>query len=240
MENLQLPPDLEVEINGLWDQGSDLAYYEKFQELKNLMTIAWDKFPEEPKINYDLSFWISCLMCEALINLREFDLAQNWVEIFKTADLNRMESGDRDFMEGRLAFSMESWTKAKECFTISNQKSKGRCWKKKGTEEYFEFFKNGTKGNIRPTNFDDMLNLSLKEINKKNYSYSLDLLYDCLNIELDNSIVHFNKGLCHFELNELDHAADSFTRAYMLEGEDVFKEQGSKYFDFLKTRIEIK
>ncbi|MBL4594037.1 MAG: hypothetical protein JKX68_09505 [Flavobacteriales bacterium] len=46
--------------------------------------------------------------------------------------------------------------------------------------------------------------------------------------------------ILHFELNELDHAADSFTRAYMLEDENVFKGQDSKYFDFLKTRIEIK
>ncbi|MFN8712900.1 MAG: hypothetical protein ACK5Z2_08605 [Bacteroidota bacterium] len=55
-----------------------------------------------------------------------------------------------------------------------------------------------------------------------------------------NPLVHLNKGVCHFELDEPDQAADSFTRAYMLEGEAVFGKIDIKYFEFLKTRIEIK
>jgi hypothetical protein len=73
----------------------------------------------------------------------------------------------------------------------------------------------------------------------QNVHYS-SLYYDCLNHDLMNPLVHLNKGVCHFELDEPDQAADSFTRAYMLEGEAVFGKIDIKYFEFLKTRIEIK
>jgi hypothetical protein len=52
-------------------------------------------------------------------------------------------------------------------------------------------------------------------------------------------MVHLNKGICHFELNQLDQAADALTRAYMLEGEKIFADQNLKYLDFLKTKIEL-
>ena len=82
-------------------------------------------------------------------------------------------------------------------------------------------------------------NTAKKEIKNQNYSAALDLLYDALNLNQMKVDVHFNKGLCHFELDEFDQAADSFTRAYMLDGETIFNKQDAKYFDFLKTRIKL-
>jgi hypothetical protein len=42
-----------------------------------------------------------------------------------------------------------------------------------------------------------------------------------------------------FENGDLDRAADSFTRAYALDGKDVFEGEDDKYLSFLSTRIEM-
>lgn len=56
---------------------------------------------------------------------------------------------------------------------------------------------------------------------------------------LGNPFIHLRLGQCHFELGEMDRAADELTRAYMGAGEDLFQSADPKYFDFLKQRIEI-
>jgi hypothetical protein len=53
-----------------------------------------------------------------------------------------------------------------------------------------------------------------------------------------NPFLHLRLGQCHFELGELDRAADELMRAYMGAGEDIFEEQDKKYLAFLRTRAE--
>ncbi|MEH0154370.1 hypothetical protein V6R21_09515 [Limibacter armeniacum] len=56
---------------------------------------------------------------------------------------------------------------------------------------------------------------------------------------IGNPFLHLRLGQCHFEIQNLDRAADELARAYALEGEEVFTEDDSKYFEFLKTRLTI-
>ena len=56
---------------------------------------------------------------------------------------------------------------------------------------------------------------------------------------IGNAFIHLRLGQCLFETGNLDKAADELTRAYALEGEDIFKSENPKYFNFLKTRIII-
>jgi len=55
---------------------------------------------------------------------------------------------------------------------------------------------------------------------------------------LGNPLVHLRLGQSHFELSNLDKAADEFTRAYMGAGEEIFEDEDPKYLAFLKTRID--
>ena len=56
---------------------------------------------------------------------------------------------------------------------------------------------------------------------------------------IGNPFIHLRLGQCQFETGNLDRAADELTRAYALEGEEMFSEDDPKYFEFLKTRIQI-
>jgi tetratricopeptide (TPR) repeat protein len=52
-----------------------------------------------------------------------------------------------------------------------------------------------------------------------------------------NPFIHLRLGQCHFELGNLDRAANGLTRAFGLEGIEIFDDEDPKYFEFLKTRI---
>jgi len=56
---------------------------------------------------------------------------------------------------------------------------------------------------------------------------------------LENPFLHLRLGQSHFELGEEDAAAQELTRAYGLEGAELFEEDDVKYLDFLKTKIEM-
>lgn len=236
MEKFSLESDLNQEIEKMWFDAGKMVYNLKYAEARELMLGAWEKLPD-PKENYSHSYWVSRHLTEALIGLREFDLAEKWITIHKSTALFRIDSGERDFLEGEFHYAQGTIEKAKECFEIANQKSDGRLFKNEKAQIFKELL---SKDNIRPTELNELIQVSSKEIQNKNYPYALSLMYDAFNLDQANSIVHFNKGVCYFELSEFDHAADSFTRAYMLEGENIFKGKDSKYFDFLKTKIEIK
>jgi hypothetical protein len=53
---------------------------------------------------------------------------------------------------------------------------------------------------------------------------------------IGNPFFHLRLGQCHFELGNMDRAADELARAYMGAGDDIF-EDGEKYLAFLKTRL---
>lgn len=56
---------------------------------------------------------------------------------------------------------------------------------------------------------------------------------------LGNPFIHLRLGQSFFELNDFEKASDEMVRAYMGAGKEIFDEDDSKYFDFLKTVIQI-
>jgi tetratricopeptide (TPR) repeat protein len=56
---------------------------------------------------------------------------------------------------------------------------------------------------------------------------------------IGNPFLHLRLGQCQFEVGNLEKAADELARAYALESEEIFSEDDNKYFEFLKTRINI-
>ncbi|WP_159022091.1 hypothetical protein [Formosa sp. L2A11] len=55
---------------------------------------------------------------------------------------------------------------------------------------------------------------------------------------IDNPFIHMRLGQCQFEVGNLDRAADELTRAFAIEGDEIFSEDDPKYLEFLKTRID--
>jgi tetratricopeptide (TPR) repeat protein len=56
---------------------------------------------------------------------------------------------------------------------------------------------------------------------------------------VENPLLHLRRGQAYFENGDPDRAADSLTRAYALDGRDVFDGEDDKYLSFLATKIEL-
>ena len=241
MDKLRLDEKLDKEIEGLFLEGGRLVYEYNIRDkgdlLKaiDLMQKSWDMLPS-PKEGYSPSFHITENLTKAFIGLQQFDEAKKWLEIHKTTGLKRIDSGEKDLLEGEFFYAQGELENAKSCFQIANKKSGGRLFQRKDRKHFKELL---SKEDIRPTSLAALLKAAKKEINNQNYGDALDLLYDAFNLNQMKVEVNFNKGLCHFELGEFDHAADSFARAYMLDGDTIFNKHDVKYFEFLKTKIEI-
>ncbi len=53
-----------------------------------------------------------------------------------------------------------------------------------------------------------------------------------------NPFIHLRLGQCQFELDNEERAVEELTRALMIKGESIFRDENPKYFDFLKTKID--
>jgi tetratricopeptide (TPR) repeat protein len=56
---------------------------------------------------------------------------------------------------------------------------------------------------------------------------------------IGNPFLHLRLGQCQFEVGNLERATDELTRAYAVEGEEIFADEDPKYFEFLRTKITV-
>jgi tetratricopeptide (TPR) repeat protein len=105
----------------------------------NLLIEAWARLPE-PKGVYDESFHIVLYLSETYLFINQPVKAREWSDKIFDCDLERVDSGQRDFLAGKVAYELGDLEKAKQSFTIANQKSKGRCFSGQDMK-YIKFFK---------------------------------------------------------------------------------------------------
>ncbi|MFY0253590.1 tetratricopeptide repeat protein [Chitinophaga sp. 30R24] len=76
---------------------------------------------------------------------------------------------------------------------------------------------------------------------KEDYTMAADHFFNALNGPDAQSIgfVHLRLGESLYELQQSDKALEHLLRAYMLEGTEIFEEEDSRYFDFLKERVQL-
>ena len=56
---------------------------------------------------------------------------------------------------------------------------------------------------------------------------------------INNPFILLRLGQCAFELGIKDLATENLLRAYMIEGKEIFEEDDKKYFDFLKSNVDL-
>lgn len=64
-----------------------------------------------------------------------------WSEQIFLTGFARIDSGDKEFIAGKVAFELNDLETAKEFFSIANKKSEGRCFGNPQNTKYLKFFK---------------------------------------------------------------------------------------------------
>lgn len=106
-----------------------------------LLEEAWNLIPEPKGIYCEESYHLvkdivtTCLMKNDLIKAKE------WVNKIFLTGFDRIDTGDKEFISGKVAYELGEFETAKEFFRISNRKSEGRCFGSPKNAKYLKFFK---------------------------------------------------------------------------------------------------
>ena len=136
MEKLSLY--VKEQIESIIDESNKEFDRKKYIQSIKLLDKAWELLPE-PKGGYSESYHIALYASETYLLIKDTSKAKEWADIIKKCGLNRIDSGEREFLSGKVAFESGDLDKAKQFFEIANRKSEGRCFSSEDGK-YLKFF----------------------------------------------------------------------------------------------------
>ena len=132
-------PELEQRIISLFDKSNQEYDLGNYEDSIKYLEEAWDALPE-PKGIYSDSYHFAFYLSETYLQINNFNKANKWAEEIFTCGLDRIDSGEREFLSGKVAYEMGDISAARQYFKIANEKSEGRCFIDED-KKYIEFFK---------------------------------------------------------------------------------------------------
>lgn len=130
---------LKEQVESVMNESNQEFDKKNYLDSIRLLEKAWDLLPE-PKGEYSESYHIALYASETYLVINDIIKAQVWADIIFQCGLNRIDSGEREFLSGKVAFESEDFEKAKELFATANKKSEGRCFNSEDAK-YLKFFK---------------------------------------------------------------------------------------------------
>lgn len=137
MERLNSP--LKEQVESIMNESNQEFDKRNYHDSIRLLENAWGLLPE-PKGEYSESYHIALYASETYLLIKDNTKAKEWADIIYKCGLNRVDSGEREFLSAKVAFESGDLEKAKGLFAIANNKSEGRCF---GSDDakYLKFFK---------------------------------------------------------------------------------------------------
>lgn len=109
-------------------------------DYKNAFTLldeAWNLLPE-PKEQCDESFLIVRWFIKTAIQASSVEMMEKWAPKILIADLERLDSGEREAWYGKVAYELGDYNSAEKYLKIARKKSKGRCFDA-NDQKYIDF-----------------------------------------------------------------------------------------------------
>lgn len=106
--------------------------------LLKVLEEEWQKL-ENPKEEQEASYHIASFIIDFSIQEEHFEKAEKWGKIIQTCDLERHDSGHREFLYAKTKYHLKKYDEAKELMNIAFKKSRGRCFENQN-KEYKDFF----------------------------------------------------------------------------------------------------
>ncbi|MEO3943976.1 hypothetical protein [Gorillibacterium sp. CAU 1737] len=106
-----------------------------------LLEEAWDFIPDPKGIYSEESYHLVKDIIHISLKSNDFSKANEWAGKLFLTGYDRIDSGDKEFLSGRVAFELGDFETAKEFFRIGNDKSEGRCFGSAKNAKYLKFFK---------------------------------------------------------------------------------------------------
>lgn len=111
----------------------------KHNDSIKLLEEAWNLLPD-PKGIYSESYHLVKDIIDTCFVINDFNKAKDWSDKIFLTGFMRIDTGEKEFISGKVAFELGDLETANEFFSIAHKKSEGRCFEDEDVK-YLKFFK---------------------------------------------------------------------------------------------------
>ncbi|WP_342559049.1 hypothetical protein [Metasolibacillus sp. FSL K6-0083] len=139
MAILQSP--IKEEFENLLEKSNEQFNNGNYNDSIVLLEEAWDIIPDPKGIYCEESYHLVKDIISTCFIVNNFKKAKEWADKIFLTGFDRIDSGDKEFIAGKVAFELGDLETAKEFFNIANKKSEGRCFGNPKNTKYLKFLK---------------------------------------------------------------------------------------------------
>ncbi|MED4402853.1 hypothetical protein [Metabacillus fastidiosus] len=136
-----LKSPVKEEFESLLDKSNEQFNNGNHHDSILLLEEAWDLIPEPKGIYSEESYHLVKDIIATYFIINDFKKAKEWTDKIFLTGFARIDSGEKEFISGKVAFELGELEIAKEFFNIANNKSEGRCFGSPKSTKYLKFFK---------------------------------------------------------------------------------------------------
>ncbi|NRQ68638.1 hypothetical protein HQK17_10605 [Bacillus cereus] len=139
MAILQSP--IKEEFESLLEKSNEQFNNGNYNDSIVLLEEAWDIIPNPKGIYCEESYHLVKDIISTCFMVNDLKKAKEWADKIFLTGFARIDSGDKEFIAGKVAFELDDLETAKEFFSIANTKLEGRCFGNPKNTKYLKFLK---------------------------------------------------------------------------------------------------
>ncbi|PEJ02232.1 hypothetical protein [Bacillus wiedmannii] len=139
MAILQSP--IKEEFESLLEKSNEQFHNGNYNDSIVLLEEAWNIMPNPKGIYCEESYHLVKDIISTCFMVNDLKKAKEWADKIFLTGFARIDSGDKEFIAGKVSFELGDLETAKEFFSIANTKSEGRCFGNPKNTKYLKFLK---------------------------------------------------------------------------------------------------
>ncbi|WP_128102965.1 hypothetical protein [Paenibacillus sp. DCT19] len=136
-----LLPQIKEKFENIINESDEKFKDANYDESIFLLEEAWNLIPSPKGLYSEESYHLVKDIIDTCFIKNDFKKAKEWADKIFLTGFDRIDSGDKEFISGRVAFELGDLETAKEFFRIASDKSEGRCFGSPKKAKYLKFFK---------------------------------------------------------------------------------------------------
>ncbi|PRT02495.1 hypothetical protein C6356_26590 [Bacillus wiedmannii] len=139
MAILQSP--IKEEFESLLEKSNEQFHNGNYNDSIVLLEEAWNIMPNPKGIYCEESYHLVKDIISTCFMVNDLKKAKEWADKIFLTGFARIDSGDKEFIAGKVSFELGDLETTKEFFSIANTKSEGRCFGNPKNTKYLKFLK---------------------------------------------------------------------------------------------------
>lgn len=123
----KLEATIQLKIDSVFASANEYYAKNDLNKVIELLEGAWLEIPD-PQYVYDDSYRVAYQLVRMLLRVNQLNQAKKWVEILQDCDPERINTGVKEFLYGKVLYELGDMDLAKQKLTLANEISEGQCF----------------------------------------------------------------------------------------------------------------